>query len=511
MAVDSYIELFTTLFGWVFYNTIWDVLTDTGLVFLPFLSILLDNFVNSYTREEDVAAGATSLRGLEIEFFMAFFVVMLAGNPIVPLDATEVSYTPQALLTGVSPSVATPAKSHATFGAVSFQSSPKSVDVPLWWYGVLKFMGGFNRAITEAVPPAVNIREYTLQLDTLAIEDPKLMRETDEFYRDCFVEARSKWIAERPDSAAINQLLNTHGKTDTEWLGSHVFLDTPGYYDTLRADSIHSDFPYNANRDVEWAATDPARPLNGKPACKQWWMQQNTGLKAKLVAEAGVLDTLSAIVESGFDQTQRQDAMIRALLNNGPPRWLPRGYDYAYYTGLDEDGGRDLIQNVKEAAAAVGLLKESIFFSIWLNILLKATHMVQALTLMGIVTLLPLFVVFSRYRLSILAIGALLIFTVKYWTVLWFFAYWVDANLIRAMYPDPGAITKFFNSQHGDLRLLLNMLTGALYIGLPMVFSMVIGVAGFQFGQQLNNASSSLTNRFANAGRFQNPVRWRKK
>ena len=57
MAVDSYIELFTTLFGWVFYNTIWDVLTDTGLVFLPFLSILLDNFVNSYTREEDVAAG----------------------------------------------------------------------------------------------------------------------------------------------------------------------------------------------------------------------------------------------------------------------------------------------------------------------------------------------------------------------------------------------------------------------------------------------------------------------
>lgn len=510
MAVDSYLELYTTLFGWLFYNAIWDVLADTGMVFLPFLGILLDNFVNSYTREEDLAAGATSLRGLEIEFFLAFFVVMLAGNPIMPLKATEISYTPQALLTGISPAVATPANSHSTFGVVSFQGGPDRVDIPLWWYGVLKFMGGFNRAITEAVPPLANIREYTLQLDTVAIEDPALKREADAFYRDCFVEARSKWLNERPSSAKINQILTQHGKADTEWLGSQVFLNTPGYYDTVRADEVHPGFAYDANRDIEWEATDPARPIHGKPTCKQWWTQPNIGLKAKLITEAGVLDALSAIIEKGFDQTKRQDAMIRAMLNNGPPRWLPRGYDYAYYTGLDSDGGRDFIQNVKEAAAAVGLLQESIFFSVWLNLILKATHMVQALILMGIVTLLPLFVVFSRYRLTVLVIGALIIFTVKYWTVLWFFAYWVDASLIRAMYPDPGSITRFFGDQHGDLRLLLNMMTGALYIGLPLLFTMVMGMAGFRIGQELNFATTAFTGKLSGASRFQNPIRWKK-
>jgi hypothetical protein len=35
MAVDSYLELFTTLFGWRLYNVLWDVLTETGLVYRP--------------------------------------------------------------------------------------------------------------------------------------------------------------------------------------------------------------------------------------------------------------------------------------------------------------------------------------------------------------------------------------------------------------------------------------------------------------------------------------------
>lgn len=36
MAVDSTLELYTTLFGWFFYNSIWDVLVATGMVFFAF-------------------------------------------------------------------------------------------------------------------------------------------------------------------------------------------------------------------------------------------------------------------------------------------------------------------------------------------------------------------------------------------------------------------------------------------------------------------------------------------
>ena len=44
MTVDSYLELFTTLFGWAFYGILWDVLVGTGIVYLPFVGIVIDNW-----------------------------------------------------------------------------------------------------------------------------------------------------------------------------------------------------------------------------------------------------------------------------------------------------------------------------------------------------------------------------------------------------------------------------------------------------------------------------------
>ena len=37
MSVDSYLELFTTMYGWAFAGIFRDVLVDTGVVFLPFI------------------------------------------------------------------------------------------------------------------------------------------------------------------------------------------------------------------------------------------------------------------------------------------------------------------------------------------------------------------------------------------------------------------------------------------------------------------------------------------
>ena len=76
MAVDSTLELYTTLFGWLFYNSIWDVLVATGIVFLPFLGILLDTIIRSYAGEDAEEAGNTTLRIVEVEFFVAFFVIL---------------------------------------------------------------------------------------------------------------------------------------------------------------------------------------------------------------------------------------------------------------------------------------------------------------------------------------------------------------------------------------------------------------------------------------------------
>ena len=80
MSVDSYLELFTTLFGWTFYGVLWDVLVGTGIVYLPFLGILIDNWRDPAAGGEFGTVTGLSLRRMEIELFVAL-LGRRAGRP----------------------------------------------------------------------------------------------------------------------------------------------------------------------------------------------------------------------------------------------------------------------------------------------------------------------------------------------------------------------------------------------------------------------------------------------
>ena len=84
MSVDSYLELFTTLFGWAFYGVLWDVLVGTGIVYLPFLGILIDNWREPAEGGEFGTVTGLSLRRMELELFIALLVVVLAGSTSPP-------------------------------------------------------------------------------------------------------------------------------------------------------------------------------------------------------------------------------------------------------------------------------------------------------------------------------------------------------------------------------------------------------------------------------------------
>ncbi len=145
MSVDSYLELFTTLFGWAFYGVLWDVLVGTGIVYLPFLGILIDNWREPAEGGEFGTATGLSLRRMEIELFIALLVVVLAGQPaaLTPLNAGTLSYSPIPTLGNPAPPAATVAAPQSTYGSTGFTGSPATVNVPVWWYAVLAMTSGF--------------------------------------------------------------------------------------------------------------------------------------------------------------------------------------------------------------------------------------------------------------------------------------------------------------------------------------------------------------------------------
>ena len=76
--------------------------------------------------------------------------------------------------------------------------------------------------------------------------------------------------------------------------------------------------------------------------------------------------------------------------------------------------------------------------------------------------------------------GAMAIFTVKFWSVLWYLALWVDQNLILSMYPDVNVFFQIFANpgEHDTKRMLLNMITTSLYLGLPLLWSAMMAWTG---------------------------------
>ena len=438
MTVDSYLELFTTLFGWTFYNILWDVLVATGIVYLPFLGILVDHWREPAQSAQPELAGGLSLRRMEIELFIALLVVVLAGQPaaLTPLDAATLSYTPPPTLQDPTPATATVASPQSTYGTTGFTGTVATVNVPVWWYAIIALGSGLNHAIVEGLPSVSDMRTYEQQARLATIADPRLRQEVSEFFSQCYIPARSRYRAQRPDTPAIQGLLATYGTDDPDWMGSHVYRDTPGYYDTLRPVHAVTGWAYNAARDTEY---DPATPPAwGKPSCKQWWEDPGIGLREKLVNEADATSAgfsgLVVAIAPTLAGEQQNDAVARTVLTNAPPSWSSNELlvHNASGPGLVSSAGSTL----KSGLAAGGIITASALFSVTMTAVLQALPMLQAIILLGIYALLPLMVVLSRYSISMMVVGAMAVFTVKFWSVLWYLAMWVDQNLILSMYPD---------------------------------------------------------------------------
>jgi hypothetical protein len=504
MSVDSYLELFTTLFGWTFYGILWDVLVGTGIVYLPFLGILIDNWREPAEGGEFGTVTGLSLRRMEIELFIALLVVVLAGQPsaLTALNAGTLSYSPPPTLTDPDPESATVAEPQSTYGDTGFQGSPETVNLPIWWYAVIAATSGINHAVIEGLPSAADMRSYEQQARLATISDPNIRQEVSQFFSECYIPARSKYQAEQPQSAAITDLLDDYGADDPDWLGSHVYRETPNYYDTLRPTSPINGWAFIAARDTEYDPADP--PSAGRPYCSEWWADGEIGLRKKLVDEAdltsGGLSGLVVVIAPFLAGEKQFDAVAKVVLANAPPSWSSN--DLAGYNTGTSGIVSYAEQAVKGGLATGGIITASAMFSVTMTAILHGLPMVQAVLLLGLYALLPMLVILSRYSISMLMTGAMAIFTIKFWTVLWYLALWVDQNLILSMYPDVNIFFQMFANpgEHDAKRMLLNMITMSLYLGLPLLWSGIMAWAGIRVGRTIDATATPLRGPAAEAG-----------
>ena len=455
LYTNDYLEYYLTLVGWIVNNGIWDLLIASGVIALPFLAIILQEWLRARGEGADEGnKGVLSTLRVENRIWVAIFVIMFAGIPFIPVDLSTLEYD-DARSKQCQVNVAMPQETRWSnaFTVLNNQSAL----VPVWWF----FMHSLSKALTgasvAAIPCGTDLRQMRMAIDATRINDPVLAQEVAEFSHDCYGPARAKLFMNRPN-------LDEAQMADVEWIGSTLFLGVAGYYDVYRAKTPRGAWPYDVNRDAGLAQVPSG---GGYPSCRQWWSDAEIGLRSRLLAQVdpGLISNLGRW--AGFlNKSQVDDALIRAI---AAPRQqtLNQGQVYTDYGGQVDMKASNI---AARGAADLGLTVGSLGFFPAMDVVRQALPMVLSFLKMALTICIPLVLIIGTFELkSLVTISCVqfALFFVDFWFQL---ARWIDSTLLEALYGWNSPQSNFnplmgLNNSFGDM--LLNFVMATMFIVMP--------------------------------------------
>ncbi len=486
MSVTGYLALYTTLIGWQQYQNLWHLMVGTGLVFIPFIGIVLKSFLEPFESQEPKSAAVIALRRLMLQIVGALIIIEFCCVPTVPLNPKVLHFEPACV---PNAKVATPGHTGTTYDNQFIV--PTGVRVPIIWYLVMAVSNGFTHAATEGLSCSpIDYQTLQDQLDLSQISDPELKKETLAFYNDCYVPAYSQYMSgelSKSQQADIKRYQAQYGQNDLSWLGSQAFLNTPGFYNVLSAREPIKGFLFDPTRD-QFEGQVSNHSQWGQPSCRAWWTDPEHGLKVRLekMLHPSLLQRLMHLGKPGVVDIGIQ-RLIQHSFDPGMSKLgdIPRGYE-----SLNETNGSSGIVHL---AGDIGIASHQFTYYPKLYLLINALPIIQALLLLAIYALLALMIPFSSYRLHFIITGAAIIFAITFWGFLWHLVHYIDNELIGALYPTNAnnmipSWHELLQSSSGLNQVLVHFIVGTMYIALPLIFLILSSWAGLKISNAVMSA-----------------------
>jgi len=580
MNVGSLLEIYTTMFGWAFYDMLYELFNMTGLLFYPFLMGLYRNWKDPYLSQDDKPAAVTSQRRVQFTILTMMVVLTIAVVPVIPIQLNELNYK-VACTDNVGAQQIIADQQGGSTGSTydSNFASTQNVRMPIIWWAALSFSSGLNYAATASFPCFEDIKGLDQQLRNLTIKDQALRHEYFRFANECFLPAKSKYIeslrgGQQHGYVALREATfyatpidawgRRYDRSDPFFIGSHFYLETPGFYswDTLDRNTCETSstsgcgfqatepvpgWGYNPARDV-YSANEMNNPppggLVGKPDCTEWWSDPlPRGLKQKLLnnieaahlsykpldSAANLWKNIKIGIEDAYDRTvyaptQIEDLVIRRFVQQDPPEflggqgsnnfsdttnpWTTGQKIQAIGAGAAVSGAAILASEALIPVALAGAASTAIEladalrgFYLTLFVAKSAAPMIQAILLMMIYPLLLIYHVMSEYDVDAVFTALFLVLAVRFFTPLWAFTDYLDARLFVSMYPDATLLGGVVT--YGMNRLLLDMVLTALIVVAPMILLFMIGLAGVNArgaGQAMNDIATPASKTLGSTG-----------
>ncbi len=538
MIVGSLLEVYTTGWGWKFYGVLWSLFADTGLALYPFMMMVYHNWRSPAENASSVSTSEiSSLQSMKWALIFKVIVLILVVVPMVGLDITgEIRYTKSC---GGSAGTEVSHGSTGTTLDDAQDPLPSAPDtnirVPVLPHLVMQIASGVNHALVRNMPCVEGVAELNRQLANVVLDDPELKGEYSRFFSECYVRARNKLneALEKKSGPLYEHVRNSldagnYKPGELLEIDSDFFRDTEGFYlpcsdpatcghslQALKPVDGFAPETVSGGRDAAMPASQAALGA-GHPYCSEWWENLrprlvNAGtLQSKITADAAlsnnVLDNIAWLVSNFpnlFLSAEEQEKLaLRSLIRSNPPDFT------GIYEGEESSGSRSIWQSLAGAANYVGLDGVTGFvmgavgtagfsvaskvpgvgdvgaaiasqiggFYASLYIIKLAAPMMQALVLMMIYALLPIYLIISEYKVESAITALVLLFVVKIFTMVFELAKYLEATLFMAMYPDMGQWGSLLTM--GTKKLVLDALLMMLYVVGPLLLLYLVTMAG---------------------------------
>ena len=293
MIVFSPLSLYTTYLGWQQYDILFDALWQTGLLYFGFLSLsfrFLKNILAPAGSTQHTADHA--LNHYLFELATIFLICAFFVYPCVPLEQKGLSFKPLCAAKLVKAS--TLKHTGTTYDEAFADVLSSQVKIPLGFSILQNYFSSLTYGLMKVTGCTDSLQ--AIQGDLVSTYIPaKLKKQALNFHQQCFLEARSIYSNNPPDSPEAENSLKRHGgEDDLNWMGSKTYQTL--YYDKLMAREpvpgfLFTQYPsaHFKNAAKEDKTIETHLPHNGYPSCNQWWSKIRSDL-VKATDRAGVFD-----------------------------------------------------------------------------------------------------------------------------------------------------------------------------------------------------------------------------
>lgn len=511
MGVSSYFEFITTLLGWIIYENIYDVLSATGIVFIPFIGIIVNHVIQSRKAGDDEGSAAVqSVKRIETDILVTLFTLLVVVIPVSDVSLSEMRYVRPALNCKLQAEEINGTNTETTTDYALDTLGGESGKAPVWWAIMHMLSKSVTSAAIAGIPCSYDIASIEINIANETIKDPSVRRELQQFIQDCYRPAYASYVYDGANGVTVDE------QGDVKWLGSKYLVDN--YYSKFYASKARKDFPFNAARD---AGFEGDAKTGGHPFCNEWWVSGN-GLRSKLLGSFDgdlmndyVYDAdnlISVLSRQSFGRTEREDIFLRKYLDMHEVGRSSMRSAVSYDLTRDEiikksatDSGSLLGNAISGGVSTVFELGKEVFAggSATIGAVISApSHIVEAkairesvpfaqgLVLLMFVALLPFLLVFSSYKLQTVVTLTVIYFSFHFLSFIWALAFWLDNNLTSMMIQGRGLIGVWDVGSNPMQVVTLIWMQKFLYIVLPTVWTIMLGWIGFQSGSAFSDMSS---------------------